>query len=52
MLDAGIIEWFKKKAGMRGYQTLINNTLKGVIEQDSLEILIRRIVQEELKASA
>jgi len=51
MLDAGIIEWFKKKAGMRGYQTLINKALEGIIEQDSLEILIRRIVQEELKAS-
>ncbi len=52
MLDSGIIEWFKKKAGMRGYQTLINNALKGIMEQDSLETLIRRIVQEELKARA
>ena len=52
MLDTGVIEWFKKKAGVRGYQTLINNALKGIMEQASLEILIRRIVQEELKARA
>ena len=52
MLDSGVIEWFKKKAGMRGYQTLINNALKGIMEQDGLENLIRRIVQEELKAKA
>ena len=52
MLDSGIIEWFKKKAGVRGYQTLINNALKGIMEQDSLETLIRKIVQEELKARA
>lgn len=52
MLDTGVIEWFKKKAGVRGYQTLINNALKRIMEQASLEILIRRIVQEELKARA
>ena len=52
MLDTGVIEWFKKKAGVRGYQTLINNALKGLMEQASLEALIRRIVQEELKARA
>ncbi len=49
MLDSGVIDWFKKKAGIRGYQTLINNALKGVMEQDSLENFIRRIVHEELK---
>lgn len=52
MLDSGVIEWFKRKAGIRGYQTLINNALKGIMEQDSLENLIRRIVQEELKVRA
>lgn len=52
MLDSGVIDWFKRKAGLRGYQTLINNALKGIMEQDSLESLIRRIVQEELKARA
>ena len=52
MLDSGVIAWFKKKAGARGYQTLINNALKEIMEQASLETLIRRIVQEELKARA
>ncbi|MBC7944310.1 MAG: BrnA antitoxin family protein [Burkholderiales bacterium] len=27
-LDAAIVEHFKKQAGARGYQTLINQTLK------------------------
>jgi len=52
MLDSGVIEWFKKKAGIRGYQTLINKALKGIMEQDGLETLIRKIVQEELNARA
>lgn len=52
MLDSGVIEWFKKKAGVRGYQTLINNALKEIMDQDSLENLIRKIVREELKAKA
>jgi len=52
MLSGRVISWFKAKAKGRGYQTLINNALKGIMEQASLEILIRRIVQEELKARA
>lgn len=48
MLDTGVIEFFKKKAGARGYQTMINNALKGIIEGAALEELIRRIVREEL----
>jgi uncharacterized protein (DUF4415 family) len=31
MLDAGVIDYFKAKAGKRGYQTLINETLKKII---------------------
>ena len=53
MLDTAIVEWFKKKAGDRGYQTMINQALKNVMEAASLEDLVRRIVREELgKAKA
>ena len=48
MLDAGIIAWFKAQAGERGYQTLINETLKKAIEQDSLEKKLRLIIREEI----
>jgi len=50
MLDSSIIEWFKKKAGVKGYQTLINKALKEIVDQDSLQGLIRKIVKEELAA--
>lgn len=48
MLDTAIIEWFKQKAGQRGYQTLINQTLKEIMGAASLEDLVRRVVREEL----
>ncbi|MEN8189328.1 MAG: response regulator [Thermodesulfobacteriota bacterium] len=49
MLDAHIISYFKTLAGPRGgYQTLINETLKKVIDQDGLEFQLRQIIREEL----
>jgi len=48
MLDAGIIAWFKTQAGERGYQTMINETLKKAIEHDGLENKLRRIIREEI----
>lgn len=50
MLDSSVIEWFKKKAGVKGYQTLINKALREIVDQDSLKGLIRKIVREELDA--
>ena len=57
LLDAGIIGYFKTKAGNRGYQTLINEALKRVIatdldskDQGGLENTLRRILKEELRA--
>ena len=32
-LDAALVEYFKAKAGTRGYQTLINEALKQAIER-------------------
>jgi len=48
MLDAAVVAYFKNKAGKRGYQTLINETLKKAIEQDDLEKQLRKIIREEL----
>ena len=51
MLDAPIVEHFKALAGDRGYQTLINDTLRRVIESGHLEADLRRAIREELAHS-
>ena len=51
MLDAPIVEHFKALAGDRGYQTLINDTLRRVIESGHLEADLRRVIREELAHS-
>lgn len=48
MLDAPIVEHFKALAGDRGYQTLINDTLRRVIESGHIEADLRRVIREEL----
>jgi uncharacterized protein (DUF4415 family) len=50
MLDAPIVEHFKALAGARGYQTLINDTLRRVIEAGHIEADLRRVIREELHA--
>ena len=49
-LDAEVIAYFKALAGGRGYQTLINETLKESMQAKGLETMLRRVIQEELKA--
>jgi uncharacterized protein (DUF4415 family) len=48
MLDVPIVEHFKSLAGERGYQTLINETLRRVIESENIEADLRKIIREEL----
>ena len=48
MLDAAIIEHFKTMAGDRGYQTLINDTLRRAVEGQSLVTELRTVLREEL----
>ncbi|GAB1413244.1 MAG: hypothetical protein AMXMBFR31_00470 [Candidatus Desulfobacillus denitrificans] len=48
-LDAGLVEFFKAKAGQRGYQTLINEALKTTLSQADFEATLRKIIREELK---
>ena len=56
MLDTGVIGYFKSKAGKRGYQTLINDALKKVInsapeESNKLESTLRKVIREELDST-
>lgn len=50
MLDAAIIEYFKTMAGDRGYQTLINETLKKAVSGQAVVSEFRTVVREELAA--
>jgi len=57
MLDAGVISYFKSKAGKKGYQTLINESLKKIIAEDqtdqpNLENMLRKVIREELKKAS
>ncbi len=47
-LDADIVAYFKAKAGGRGYQTLINDTLRETVGSEKLETLLRRVIREEM----
>jgi uncharacterized protein (DUF4415 family) len=49
MLDNVVIDHFKRRAGGRGYQTLINEALRESIAREDLELVLRRIVREELQ---
>ncbi len=54
-LDDDIITWFREQvnaAGGGNYQTLMNNALRGYIQQqqEPLEATLRRVVREELAA--
>ena len=48
MLDAPIIAHFRAAAGERGYQTLINETLRRVMEGERVITEVRLAVREEL----
>jgi uncharacterized protein (DUF4415 family) len=52
LLDTVLIEYFKAKAGERGYQTLINDTLRQAKERETLEETLRRVIREELHHDA
>lgn len=47
-LDAALVDRFKEMAGERGYQTLINDTLRNAMQQRDLEETLRRVIREEL----
>jgi uncharacterized protein (DUF4415 family) len=48
-LDASIVDHFKDMAGERGYQTLINESLKTTLGQADLETTLRKVIRQEWK---
>ncbi len=51
MLDEAVVQAYKAKAGGRGYQTLINETLRRALEADSLKEALREVIREELHSA-
>lgn len=47
MLDTAVINAYKAKAGGRGYQTLINETLRRGLLVDTLKEALREVIREE-----
>jgi hypothetical protein len=53
-IDDDLLDWFRKQvddAGGGNYQTMINEALRAYMngKQDSLEVVVRRVVKEELR---
>ncbi|MES2049809.1 MAG: BrnA antitoxin family protein [Pseudomonadota bacterium] len=48
MLDDAVLQAYKARAGGRGYQTLINETLRHGLETDALKEALRQVIREEL----
>jgi uncharacterized protein (DUF4415 family) len=56
-IDDDILDWFRSEvdtAGGGNYQTLINNALREYItrQQEPIEVILRRVVREELQSAA
>lgn len=51
MLDEAVVRAYKAKAGGRGYQTLINETLRKALEADSVKEALREVIREELHSA-
>lgn len=49
-LDAALVEHFKDMAGDRGYQTLINETLKSSVRNTDIAETLRQVIREEFKS--
>ena len=47
-LDSAVVEYFKTQAGARGYQTLINESLKNAMHGTHIEETVRKAVRSEL----
>jgi uncharacterized protein (DUF4415 family) len=55
-IDDDVLDWFRgmvDEAGGGNYQTLINNALREYItnRQEPIEMILRRVVREELTAA-
>jgi hypothetical protein len=50
-LDDAVLQAYKARAGGRGYQTLINETLREAMRGVQLADLVRNVIREELHTS-
>ena len=50
-LDDAVLQAYKARAGGRGYQTLINETLRVAMRGVQLADLVRNVIREELHTS-
>ncbi len=48
-LDPDVLGWYRSQAGGRGYQTLINATLREAMTNHTIEETVRRVIREELR---
>ena len=48
-LDDAVLQAYKARAGGRGYQTLINETLRDAMRKEQLTAMVRAVVREELQ---
>ena len=55
MLDDAVVRAYKARAGGRGYQTLINETLRRGLQAEAakadLREVVRQVIREELRAA-
>ena len=51
-LDDAVLQAYKARAGGRGYQTLINETLRDAMRKEQLAALVRDVVRQELQRQA
>lgn len=47
-IDPDVLAFFKQQADGRGYQTLINATLREAMRTKSIEETLRKVIREEL----
>ena len=50
MLDDAVLAAYKARSGGRGYQTLINETLRRGLEADAVKEALRQVIREERMA--
>lgn len=50
-LDDVVLQAYKARAGGRGYQTLINETLRRGLAADAVKEALREVIREELHAA-
>ena len=50
-LDPDVVEWYKARAGGRGYQTLMNAALREGMRGFEITEILRQVIREELRTA-